>query len=114
MQWSSFCTMGAVSDILVMSDYTRLRQWFLAIGVAMIGVAILASLGHIDTSKSIYTSNRLLYLSTIIGSVCFGFGMVLASGCGSKTLIRIGGGNLKSVVVFFVLGLVLTGVWLWH
>ena len=106
MQWSSFCTMGAVSDILVMSDYTRLRQWFLAIGVAMIGVAILASLGHIDTSKSIYTSNRLLYLSTIIGSVCFGFGMVLASGFGSKTLIRIGGGNLKSVVVFFVLGLV--------
>ena len=106
MQWSSFCTMGAVSDILVMSDYTRLRQWFLAIGVAMSGVAILASLGHIDTSKSIYTSNRLLYLSTIIGSVCFGFGMVLASGCGSKTLIRIGGGNLKSVVVFFVLGLV--------
>jgi len=31
--------------------------------------------------------------------------MVLASGCGSKTLIRIGGGNLKSLVVFLVLGL---------
>ena len=30
----------------------------------------------------------------------FGFGMVLASGCGSKTLVRIGGGNLKSLVVF--------------
>ena len=35
----------------------------------------------------------------------FGFGMVLASGCGSKTLVRIGGGNLKSLVVFVVLGL---------
>jgi hypothetical protein len=32
--------------------------------------------------------------------------MVLASGCGSKTLIRIGGGNLKSVVVFLMLGVV--------
>jgi len=106
MQWSSFCTMGAVSDVLVMSDYTRMRQWSLAIGVAIVGVAILASQGYIDTSKSIYTSNRFLYLSTIIGSLCFGFGMVLASGCGSKTLVRIGGGNLKSVVVFFVLGLV--------
>ena len=30
--------------------------------------------------------------------------MVLASGCGSKTLVRIGGGNLKSVVVFAVMG----------
>jgi len=29
--------------------------------------------------------------------------MVLASGCGSKTLIRIGGGNLKSLVVLLVL-----------
>jgi uncharacterized protein len=29
--------------------------------------------------------------------------MVLASGCGSKTLVRVGGGNLKSLVVLFVL-----------
>jgi uncharacterized membrane protein YedE/YeeE len=48
----------------------------------------------------------VLYLSTVIGSTLFGIGMVLASGCGSKTLIRIGGGNLKSIVVFIVLGLV--------
>jgi uncharacterized protein len=31
--------------------------------------------------------------------------MVLASGCGSKTLVRIGGGNLKSLVVFVMLGI---------
>ena len=48
----------------------------------------------------------------------FGFGMVLASGCGSKTLVRVGGGNLKSLVVFVVLGVSafatlkgLTAVW---
>jgi uncharacterized membrane protein YedE/YeeE len=35
----------------------------------------------------------------------FGFGMVLASGCGSKTLVRIGSGNLKSLVVFVVMGI---------
>jgi uncharacterized protein len=34
----------------------------------------------------------------------FGFGMVLASGCGSKTLVRIGAGSLKSLVVFVVMG----------
>ena len=32
----------------------------------------------------------------------FGFGMVLASGCGNKTLVRVGSGNLKSLVVLLV------------
>lgn len=35
----------------------------------------------------------------------FGIGMTLASGCGNKTLVRIGGGNIKSVFVFIVAGL---------
>jgi hypothetical protein len=35
----------------------------------------------------------------------FGYGMVIASGCGNKTLVRIGGGNLKSLVVFVVMGI---------
>jgi hypothetical protein len=78
----------------------------LAIGIAILGVALMSHLGWIDVSKSFYTGNRVLYLSTVIGSTLFGIGMVLASGCGSKTLIRIGGGNLKSIVVFIVLGLV--------
>ena len=105
MQKTGFCTMGAVSDAFIMSNWTRLKQWSLAIGVAILGVAFMAYLGIIDTSKSIYTGNRVLYLSAFVGSVLFGIGMVLASGCGSKTLVRIGGGNLKSVIVFLVLGL---------
>ena len=106
MQHTSFCTMGAISDFFVMSDLSRLRQWSLAIGIAIIGVMLLSSSGLIDLSKSIYTTNKLMYLSIIVGSTLFGLGMVLASGCGSKTLIRIGGGNLKSLVVFLVMGLV--------
>ncbi|MDP3621233.1 MAG: YeeE/YedE family protein [Polynucleobacter sp.] len=105
MQKTGFCTMGAVSDAFIMSNWTRLRQWSLAIGVAILGVALMAFFGLIDTSKSIYTGSRVLYLSAFVGSVLFGIGMVLASGCGSKTLVRIGGGNLKSVIVFLVLGL---------
>jgi len=106
MQKTNFCTLGAVSDGILMEDWSRMRQWCLAIGIAILGVATLSHLGWIDVSKSIYTNNRVLYLSTLIGSVLFGVGMVLASGCGSKTLIRIGSGNLKSIVVFIVLGLV--------
>jgi uncharacterized membrane protein YedE/YeeE len=105
MQKTGFCSMGAVSDAFIMSSWDRLRQWFLAIGVAIVGFALMSYFGLIDPLKSFYTSNRFLWLSTIVGSTLFGFGMVLASGCGSKTLVRIGGGNLKSVIVFMVLGL---------
>jgi len=106
MQKTSFCTLGAVSDGILMEDWSRMRQWCLAIGIAILGVGLMSHLGWIDVGKSFYTGNRVLYLSTVIGSTLFGIGMVLASGCGSKTLVRIGGGNLKSIVVFIVLGLV--------
>jgi uncharacterized membrane protein YedE/YeeE len=105
MQKTGFCSMGAISDAFIMSSWVRLRQWFLAIGVAIVGFGLMSYFGLIDPLKSIYTSNKFLWLSTLIGSVLFGIGMVLASGCGSKTLVRIGGGNLKSLVVFLVLGL---------
>ena len=105
MQKTGFCSMGAVSDIFIMSSWDRLKQWFLAIGVAIIGFALMSYLGFIDPLKSIYTGTKFLWLSTLVGSTLFGFGMVLASGCGSKTLVRIGGGNLKSIIVFMVLGL---------
>ena len=96
MQRTSFCTMGAIADLFVMSNLSRLRQWCFAIGIAILGVMLLSSFGLIDVTKSIYTSSKLMYLSILVGSTLFGLGMVLASGCGSKTLVRIGGGNLKS------------------
>jgi uncharacterized protein len=102
-QRTHFCTMGAVSDIVNMGDWQRMRQWVLAIGVAMVGFGMLAGLGYIDPSKTLYASSRIAWLSAIVGGLMFGFGMVLASGCGSKTLVRIGGGSLKSLVVFVVL-----------
>jgi uncharacterized protein len=103
-QRTHFCTMGAVSDIVNIGDWTRMRMWVLAIGVAMIGFNALGAAGLIDPAKTLYASSRLIWLSAIVGGAMFGFGMVLASGCGSKTLVRIGGGNLKSVLVFVVMG----------
>ncbi len=103
-QRTHFCTMGAVSDIVNMGDWTRMRMWGMAIGVAMIGFYTLAAAGLIDPAKTLYASSRFIWLSALVGGLLFGFGMVLASGCGSKTLVRIGGGNLKSVVVFVVMG----------
>ena len=104
-QRTHFCTMGAVSDVVNMGDWTRARQWMLAVGVAMVGFAALSHTGQIDASKTLYAGSRFLWLSAIVGGVMFGYGMVMASGCGNKTLVRIGGGNLKSLVVFVVMGI---------
>ena len=98
-QKTNFCTMGAVSDIVNMGEWSRMRMWLLAIAVAILGASALSLTGRIDLAKSIYTAPGVTWLSFIVGGFLFGVGMVLASGCGSKTLIRIGGGNLKSLVV---------------
>jgi uncharacterized membrane protein YedE/YeeE len=103
-QRTHFCTMGAISDVVNMGDWTRMRQWGMAAGVGMVGFALLAYGGLIDASKTLHAINRWLWLSAAVGGALFGFGMVLASGCGSKTLVRIGGGSLKSLVVMLVMG----------
>src|SRR5258706_10057722 len=102
---TNFCPMGAVSDWVNMGDLNRLRMWLLAIGVAILGANALQLLGVLDLSKSIYPGPNFTWLSYGVGGFLFGVGMTLGSGCGSKTLIRIGGGNLKSVVVFIVAGI---------
>lgn len=103
-QRTHFCTMGAISDIVNMGAWTRMRMWGMAVGVAMIGFYAMGWLGWIDTTRTIYASGRIIWLSALVGGALFGIGMVLASGCGSKTLVRIGAGSLKSLVVFFVMG----------
>ena len=105
VQRSHFCTMGAVSDVIAMGDWTRMRQWGMAAGVAMIGFSVLAFSGQINPAQTLYFSTRWLWLSAVLGGLMFGFGMVLSSGCGSKSLARLGAGNLKSLVVLLVMGI---------
>jgi uncharacterized membrane protein YedE/YeeE len=100
-----FCTMGAVSDWVNMGDLSRMRMWLLAIAVALLGSSALHLAGLVDLSKSIYPSPNFTWLSYLVGGFLFGVGMTLGSGCGSKTLIRVGSGNLKSLVVYVFLGI---------
>lgn len=105
---TNFCTMGAVSDAVNMGDWGRMRSWFLAISVAIIGVAALEMGGMVDPNNSFppYRSSQFIWAEHILGGIMFGIGMTLASGCGNKTLIRIGGGNIKSLFVFAIIGVI--------
>jgi uncharacterized membrane protein YedE/YeeE len=100
-----FCTMGAVSDWVNMGELSRMRMWLLAIAVALLGASALEAAGLIDLTKSIYTTPSFTWLSYLVGGFLFGVGMTLGSGCGSKTLIRVGAGNLKSLIVYVFLGI---------
>jgi len=102
---TNFCTMGAVSDVVNMGSWGRMRMWLLAIAVAILGTHALQLGGQIDLTRSIYVRPNVTWLSYILGGFLFGVGMTLGSGCGSKTLVRLGAGSLKSLVVFFFLGI---------
>ena len=104
-QRTNFCTMGALSDIVFMNDWSRLRAWLLAISIAIVSSQILHATDLIDLNKSIYLSPNLGWAGAIIGGLMFGFGMTIAGGCGNKTLVRLGAGNLKSLIVFIFLGI---------
>ena len=96
---TNFCTMGAISDVVNMDHWGRVRMWLLAIAVAMIGTNLLYYGELIDLSKSIYQRPSLPWLSMLVGGILFGIGMTLAGGCANKNLLRLGGGSLRSLVV---------------
>ena len=110
---TNFCTMGAVSDWVNMGDLGRIRAWMLAMAVATIGVVILESMGLVNPGGAFppYRAANLIWAENILGGVLFGVGMTLASGCGNKALIRIGGGNIKSLMVLMIIVWVMLFRW---
>jgi uncharacterized membrane protein YedE/YeeE len=104
-QRTDFCTMGSISDIVFMGSWNRFRAWVLAIAVATVASQAMHIGGLIDLNKSIYLTPNLGWAGAIIGGLLFGFGMTMTGGCGVKTLVRLGAGNLKSLVAAIFLGI---------
>ena len=71
--------MGAVGDILNIGDWSRMRMWALAIGVAMLGFNAMVYLGWVEAGKSIYAGNRLIWLSNLLGGALFCVGFAAES-----------------------------------
>jgi uncharacterized protein len=101
-----FCSLGAIEDAVYASDTRRLRSWILAIGVAIIGVHLLELFGGLDLTRSIYLGQRLEWGALILGGFLFGLGMALNGTCGLGTLRQLGGGDLKALVSFLIIGVV--------
>ncbi len=103
---TNFCTMGAISDMILMEDKGRFRAYMLSIAVAIIGTQFLHGAELIDVGEATFQNPNFNWLGYVFGGLLFGLGMTMTSGCASRTVVLIGGGNLKSVVVFLVMAVV--------
>ncbi|VAW78489.1 hypothetical protein MNBD_GAMMA15-575 [hydrothermal vent metagenome] len=103
---TNFCTMGAVSDWINMGKTGRLWAWFTAIAVAILGVLALEAFAGVSVDKTLppYRTANFAWLRYLLGGFLFGIGMTLAGGCGNKTMLNIGAGNTKSILVLGVTG----------
>ncbi|MEQ8293232.1 MAG: YeeE/YedE family protein [Roseovarius sp.] len=100
-----FCTLGAIEDVLYQQSALRLRMWVLAIGVAATGVHLLAGLGAIDLSETLYLASPWSPVASILGGLIFGYGMSIAGTCGFGALARTGGGDFRAFVIVLVMGI---------
>src|SRR5207253_9996240 len=105
-QLSGFCVMSGLRGWWAEGDGRLVRTYALAIGVAVAGTQLLAAAGLVDIGKSIYLQPSFSAPLMFFGGLMFGYGMVMSNGCGSRALVLLGRGNLRSFVVVIVLGIV--------
>lgn len=102
---SGFCMMSSLRGWWAEGDGRLVRTYALAIGVAIAASQLLAARGLVDLGKSIYLQPTFSAPLMFFGGLLFGYGMVLSNGCGSRALVLLGRGNLRSFVVVIVLGI---------
>jgi uncharacterized protein len=122
LERSRFCFAAAVRNPLIVGTTKLLQAVILALMVSTLGFFILqivtVDINNFQISE-IPGSLRPVGWNTVIGGILFGTGMVIAGGCASGTLMRIGEGFTLQIVVLgaFVGGSVLSGVFhypFWH
>jgi uncharacterized membrane protein YedE/YeeE len=102
---SGFCLMSSLRGWWAEGDSRLIRSYALALGVAIAVTQLLAAGSVVDLGKSIYLQPSFSAPLMFVGGLLFGYGMVLSNGCGSRALVLLGRGNLRSFVVVVVLGI---------
>ncbi|MSP38245.1 MAG: hypothetical protein EXR70_07115 [Deltaproteobacteria bacterium] len=102
-QRSRFCLVNAFREPYLSGQSEHTRAAALALTLSMIGFAILKAGDLKDASEWVFPS---FWLGSFFGGTIFGFGMLLAEGCGAGTIWRCGEGHVKLWIAlsFFALG----------
>lgn len=104
-QWSGFCLNRALKEGWDSGARQKAQSFALALLVSMLGAQTLSTFEIVDLSTSIYRGNGASWLFVILGGLMFGYGMMLANGCGARAVVLLGQGNLRSFVVLLCLGI---------
>jgi uncharacterized membrane protein YedE/YeeE len=102
-QRSRLCLVRAFREPFMTGDGAHTRASALAIVVSMLGFAILKFTDLKDRGEWVFPAAGA---GALLGGLIFGIGMVLAGGCGSGSIWRVGEGQVKllAAVVTFALG----------
>lgn len=98
------CSFGAIEDAWIGGDTRRLRIFGLALAVALMGTQWLVWRGDLTPGLSTYVPNAVPWFAILLGSTLFGVGMALVGTCSFGSLIRLGTGDLRSLIVMIVFG----------
>jgi len=100
-----FCTLGAIEDALYGGSRERILMWPMALGVAIATTAILSALGLAAVEDAAYLRYGFSLSASVVGGLTFGIGMALAGNCGFGSLARVGGGDIRSMMVVLAIGI---------
>src|ERR1700716_4761637 len=95
---SGFCLMSSLRGWWANGDSRLIRSYALALGVAVAVVQLLAAGSVVDLGKSIYLQPSFSAPLMFSGGLLFGYGMVLANGCGSRAPGALWRGQLRLFV----------------
>jgi uncharacterized membrane protein YedE/YeeE len=104
-QWSGFCLNRALNEGWDSGARQKAQSFALALVVSTLGAQVLSTFEIVDLGTSIYRGNGASWLFVILGGLMFGYGMMLANGCGARAVVLLGQGNLRSFVVLLCLGI---------
>lgn len=108
LQHARFCFTAAFRDPFLTGSTSLTRAVLAAVSVGSIGVFAvkLASVLSGATHNISMSNVSPIGIPLILGAVMFGTGMVIAGGCASGTLMRVGEGFTMQMLslVFFVVG----------
>ncbi|MBI5741206.1 MAG: YeeE/YedE family protein [Nitrospirae bacterium] len=106
LQRGRFCLNSAFRDIIFMKEFDLFRSYLLCMVVALIGTNLIEDTGLImrfDQGMGHFVSTGLLRqnfvpVANILGGFLFGLGIVLAGGCASGIVYRLGEGQIAALI----------------
>ena len=118
LQRGRFCFASAFRDIFLLGHARNMKGVLMGLAVGVVGFGLVMSRQVPLTSLGIYppSANVLpLGIHTALGGLLFGVGMVLADGCVSGSIYRMGEGYVASWVAFAgVIGGLLLSAHTWN